>query len=148
IRFKDVVRFGARGCRKDAVLLVTMGVAGGALGIVTPYATGLLVGSIIPSADRSQLLRLTMSLLRGAVAGAMFDVTRRLALVRIAGRLGSAVQAAVWDRLLSLPMPFFRSYAAGDLAVRAMSMDTIRQLLSSTAVTALLGGLFSVFNFG
>lgn len=48
--------------------------------------------------------------------------------------MGAAVQAAVWDRLLSLPLPFFRPYTAGELAMRAMSIDSIRQVISGATV--------------
>ena len=147
ISFRDVLRFGMIGSKRDALIIVAMGLAGGALGVVPPYATGLLVGSIIPTANYPQLVQLTAILLLGAVVGSLFEAVRRLAVVRIDGRFGSAVQAAVWDRVLNLPMPFFRPYAAGDLAVRAMGMDAIRQLVSGAAVTAIFGGIFSVFNF-
>ena len=63
-----------------------------------------------------------------------FNVVRGIALRRIESRMGAAVQAAVWDRLLSLPLPFFRPYTAGELAVRAMSIDSIRQVISGATV--------------
>ena len=144
----DVLRFGFRGCGRDLSLVVLLGVCGGALGLVTPVATGALFNSIIPGAERDQLTQVTLILLACACATGMFELVRRLALARVDGRMGAAVQAAVWDRLLGLPLQFFRPYSAGDLAVRAMGVDAMRKTLSGATVTAALGGVFSLFNFG
>ncbi len=57
------------------------------------------------------------------------------------------IQAAVWDRVLKLPMAFFKKYSAGDLAVRINGVNTIRQQLSGATVTSILTGIFSGFNF-
>ena len=148
LSLKEVLRFGAHGCRRDLSLVVALGLAGGVLGLVTPVATGALFNSIIPDAERDQLLQITLVLLACACATGMFELVRRLALTRLDGRMGAAVQAAVWDRLLSLPLRFFRPYSAGDLAVRAMGIDALRKTLSGATVTAALGGLFSLSNFG
>lgn len=144
----DVLRFGVHGCRRDLWLVLLLGLAGGGLGLVTPVATGALFNSIIPGAERDQLVQVTLILLACACATGMFELVRRLALARVDGRMGAAVQAAVWDRLLSLPLRFFRPYSAGDLAVRAMGIDAMRKTLSGATVSAALGGVFSLFNFG
>ena len=148
LSLRDVLRFGVHGCRRDLWLVVLLGLAGGGLGLVTPVATGALFNSIIPGAERDQLVQVTLILLACACATGMFELVRRLALARVDGRMGAAVQAAVWDRLLSLPLRFFRPYSAGDLAVRAMGIDAMRRTLSGATVSAALGGVFSLFNFG
>ena len=62
--------------------------------------------------------------------------------------MGADLQAAVWDRLLSLPVPFFRHYTAGDLADRANGIDVIRQHLTGTVTNSIVSGLFSFLNLG
>jgi ATP-binding cassette subfamily C protein len=142
-----LLRHGIQGCGRDVATLLIVGAAGGALAMAPPLATGLLFNSVIPGAERAQLLQLTTVLVAVAVAAALFQLTRAVALTRIEGRAGSAVQAAVWDRLLSLPPNFFRSRPAGDLASRALGVDAIREALSGATATAMLGLLFSFFNF-
>ena len=90
---------------------------------------------------------MTLVLLACAWATGMFELVRRLSLLRVDGRMGAALQAAVWDRLLSLPLRFFRPYSAGELAVRAMGIDAMRKTLSGATVTGALGGVFSLSNF-
>jgi NHLM bacteriocin system ABC transporter ATP-binding protein len=143
----DVLKFGAAGCKSDIVTGITMGTIAALLGLIPSAATGWIFNTIIPGAERSQLLQVTIVLIVCAVATAMFTLARGIALLRIEGRMGAAVQAAVWDRLLSLPMPFFRPYTSGNLAIRAMGIDQIRQVISGTTVTAIMGGIFSLSNF-
>lgn len=144
----DLVRFGLRGSGRDLANILLMGSAAGLLGLATPIFTGMIFNDVIPSADRLQLVQLMAIMLVIAVATLLFKVSNAIALVRIDGRLGAGIQSAVWDRLLGLPMPFFRRYTAGDLANRAMGIDSIRQVLSGTVVTAVLSGLFSTLHFG
>jgi NHLM bacteriocin system ABC transporter ATP-binding protein len=143
----QVLRFALHGCWRDIITVGILGAVGGALGMVVPFSIGILFDSVIPSADRSQLVQLTAILLVVALAAMTFELVRTIALLRVEGRMQVTVQAALWDRLLTLPTGFFRTYAAGDLAVRAMSIDGIRQLLTGTVTTALVSGIFSVFNF-
>src|SRR5205807_6296596 len=112
----DVFRFGLRGCTRELAMIVAMGLAGGIMGIVTPYVTGIVFDYLIPSAQRAQLLQMTLFLVAMAVVTAMFVLVRSFAVLRLEGKLDAAIQAAVWDRLLSLPVSFFRDYSSGVLA--------------------------------
>lgn len=143
----DVVRTGLRGCRDDLVVVAVMGIVAALLALVPPITTGTIFNSIIPGAQRSQLIQLSAILIACAASTAMFNLVRAFALLRVEGRMSASIQSAVWDRLLSLPMPFFRPYAAGDLAVRAMGIDAMRQIISGTTISAIIGGVFSLSNF-
>ncbi len=147
LRLAAVLRFGARASGRDLLTVVGMGIAGGALAALTPVAVGVIFNSILPESERGQLMQVTALLLAVTVATALFQLTRAVALIRIEGRMSATLQAAVWDRLLALPVGFFRGYTAGNLAERAMGIDAIRQVLSGTTVAALLGVIFSAFNF-
>lgn len=144
----EIMRFGSHGCHDDLFLVVLMGIAGGILGMITPLATGMLFDTVIPGAEKSQLMQLTVALIGGAIGASMFEFTRSVAMLRIEGRMDLSIQAAVWDRLLALPVPFFRDFTAGDLAMRANGITTIRQALSGTTMNAILGAVFSIFNLG
>jgi NHLM bacteriocin system ABC transporter ATP-binding protein len=143
----ELVRFSAAGCERELVALLLTGMLTGLMGMGVPIVTGILVNSIIPAADRPQLLHWTVLLLACLVAMAMFNLGRGIALIRLEMKLGYATQAAVWDRLISLPARFFRDYSAGNLATRAQSIDGMRQTLSGATIRGILAGVFSVFNF-
>jgi ATP-binding cassette subfamily C protein len=143
----DLARLAFAGRRRDLATILFMGLAGGLLGLLIPILTGQVFGSVIPGADRSQLIQIALALIVAAMAGAIFQITRSLAVLRLGGKVDGAVQSAVWDRLLALPVTFFRRYTVGDLANRALGIDTIRGLLTGNVLTLALGAIFSVFSF-
>ena len=143
----DLARMAFAGRRRDLATILFMGLAGGLLGLLVPILTGQVFGSVIPGADRSQLLQITLALIVSSVAGALFQVIRSLAVLRLGGKVDGAVQSAVWDRLLALPVTFFRRFTVGDLANRALGIDTIRNLLTGNVLTLALAAIFSVFSF-
>ena len=138
--------FALRGSRRDLLVTAWMGVAGGLLGLFVPIVTSFLVDQVIPLADRSQVFIIGMALLVVTLSGALFEFTRAVAVQRLEGKMDGMVQPAVWDRILSLPTSFFRTYSAGDLANRAMSIDSMRESVTGTAVSAVLGAIFSSFS--
>jgi NHLM bacteriocin system ABC transporter ATP-binding protein len=144
----DLLRATFAGRRDDLQTILVMGACGGLLGMLVPILTGQLFGSIIPGADRGQLLQITLALIVAALSGTVFQLTRSLAVLRLGGRADSRVQSAVWDRLLSLPVAFFRQFTVGDLANRSLGINAIREMLTGNALTLLLGAVFSVFSFG
>jgi ATP-binding cassette subfamily C protein len=147
VDLRDLARLAFAGRRKDVVTLLAMGVVGGVLSLLVPILTGQVFGSVIPSAQRGQLFQVTVALLVAAVAGGLFQITRSLAVLRLGGKVDGVLQSAVWDRLLALPVAFFRRYAVGDLANRALGIDAIRELLTGNVLTVALSAVFSVFSF-
>ncbi|MBI4799479.1 MAG: ATP-binding cassette domain-containing protein [Desulfarculus sp.] len=144
---RELVRFGCRGLSKDLWVILLMGLCGGLLSMVAPVATGLIFDSIIPSAERLQLSQMIVALAVVAVTGSMFRLVRNLAMLRVEGKMDAEIQAGVWDRLLSLPVPFFRGYSAGDLANRANGISTMRRIMTSTMTSSVMTGIFSLFSF-
>jgi ATP-binding cassette subfamily C protein len=144
---RDLLEMALRNRRGDLATLLLMGTAGGVLGLLVPLATGAIFGSIIPASNRGLLLAMTLALTVSALASAAFQVTRSIAVLRLGGKFDGTVQAAVWDRLLALPVSFFRRYTVGDLASRSMGIDAIRDLLAGNVLTSLLAAVFSVFSF-
>jgi len=144
----DLFKFALESCRQDVYLPLLVGVGAGILGMATPYFMGMLVDEVIPEASRNQLVQLAIILAVVGVVSALFDTVRSLSLLRIEARMSSLVQPAMWDRLLGLPVSFFRRYSSGDLAQRASGIDGIRRILSGVTMAALMNAMFSLFNYG
>ena len=142
-----LLQFGFRGCRRDARVILVAGVAAGALGMMTPAFTRVLYDTIIPESRQTDLYQLAAFLTASTLSGILFTLARGYAVLRVENRMNSTIQAAVWDRLLGLPAPFFRLFTSGDLSLRSMGIDRIRAAVTSSALGALLSGIFSVFNF-
>jgi ATP-binding cassette subfamily C protein len=144
----DLLAMALRDRRDDLGTILLMGLCGGLLALLVPILTGQVFGNVIPSADRGQLAQIGLALIVSALASAAFQVTRSIAVLRLGGKVDGAVQSAVWDRLLSLPVSFFRRYTVGDLANRSMGIDAIRDMLTGNVLTSMLAAVFSLFSFG
>jgi NHLM bacteriocin system ABC transporter ATP-binding protein len=142
----DVLRFASAHTTRDFVLVAVVGSVTGLIGTLVPLLTGLVFDRIIPGAERGLLAQVTLVLLAVFGGQALFDLARGLALVRAETLMDTRLEAGVWDRLLSLPIPFFRKYSAGDLASRAAGIGGIRQVLAGATLSAMLSGVFSVWN--
>ena len=140
-----ILRFSLAGTGPDLARLGLFGVIGGLLGVLPPHFMGLLVGNIIPEASEYRLLQLSAILLVITVTSVCLGLFQGLAMLRLEVRMGASLQPAIWDRLLALPMRFFRRYASGDLVLRASAIDQIRQVLTGAAMGTVMIGLFSVF---
>ncbi|MEM8930340.1 MAG: NHLP bacteriocin export ABC transporter permease/ATPase subunit [Acidobacteriota bacterium] len=147
VRLVDLARMAVRGRRRDLVTIGLMGSGAGLLGLLVPLLTAQIFGTVIPAADRDQLTQMAIALAFAALATLGFHLTRAIAVLRLSGKLDGSVQAAVWDRLLALPVHFFKRYTVGDLASRSMGIDQIRMILLGNVTTSLLAAIFSVFSF-
>lgn len=148
ITLRDLLSFGYKsGWTRDLVMITLMGILGGILGTAIPLATGIIFSSIIPEGEKGQLLQIAFFLGASALATMLFQFTRSLATLRMEGKMEGSIQAAVWDRLLSLPVPFFKQFSAGELAMRAMGISQIRMILSGVTLNTILSSIFSIFTF-
>lgn len=148
IGIKDLLMFGLQSSwKQDLIKILIMGICGGLLGTAIPFATGIIFDDIIPEGDLGRLIQVGLMLCASALATMLFELTRSLSSQRIEGKMDGTLQAAVWDRLLSLPVPFFKQYSAGELTMRAMGISQIRMILSGTTLNSILSGIFSVFTF-
>jgi len=86
--------------------------------------------------------------LAAAVGTALFRLGQGLAILRVETVSDASTQAAVWDRLLNLPVSFFRQYTTGDLQSRVTSISQIRRQLGSTTAINLISALFALLNLG
>lgn len=143
---KQLIRFALRGLGPDFRTVAWMGVVLGVLSTVPPMITGKVFDTAIPQAERAMLFQFAGGLFLMALAQAAFKITQSIAMIRVQGRMDYSAQSAVWDRLLDLPMTFFRDYSAGDLADRASGVDQIRGIVAGAGIAAILGSFSSIFN--
>lgn len=143
----DLARFLLHGQGGLVAVVLSIGMFIGLLGTTIPIATGIMVDQLIPEADIVAVYVAAAALLSIAVVSSVLGIVRTMMLTRLESRLDYALQAAIWDRVLRLPVPFFRRYPAGDLALRINAVTSIRQALSQTTVSTLFAGVFSIFNF-
>ena len=132
--------------RVDLLWALGLSIAVALLGLVVPILTNVLISQVIPFAEIPSLMHLGLGLAAVAFGTALFSLIRSVALLRFQAFADGTLQAAVWDRLLRLPVRFFRRYEAGDLLIKATAPTELRQLFSDTILTAALSAIFSLVN--
>ena len=145
--WSDLLLFGLHGTWRDVFTMLAVGAATGLLALLMPVATGILFDTIIPGAQRGQLYQMAVMLFAANITTFLISLTSNVAMQRMEGRMEAGVQSAVWDRLLSLPVHFFKDYNSGDLVSRSLAIGQIRQMLTGAVLTSLLTGVFSIFSF-
>lgn len=147
LSIRDLLSFGSGDIARDLLVIALLGGAAGLLGLVIPYATGMVFDQAIPKSSRATLAFLALGLLVTALVTALYSITRGFAMLRMEGRLDTLLQGAIWDRIMRLPVPFFREYSSGDLVVRAMGIDQMRRMVTGSVASSLISSIFSVFYF-
>ena len=136
-----------RGRGRDILGVALMGILSALVALLIPVMTGELLAEIIPRVDVPMWTAAVVALALGALITAAVSIVGALAMLRIEARIDETLQATVWSKLLSLPLPFFRRYLAGDLADRANGVSLIRQVLTGATGASLVSGVFSIFSY-
>lgn len=135
---RDVLRFMWRPIRADVGRLALFALLVAGISLLTPVVTKAIFDRVVPGLQRSNLAWMTVLLVVFAISTLGFSLAQQIAFLRIQGRGATEVQAALWDRVLDLPLPFFREYSAGSLAMRVMGIERIRLYATGAVVTATL----------
>lgn len=139
-------RFSLRGTGGDVRNLAIAGLVTVAIGALVPIATGQVLGVFVPNGEKSLIVQVSLAVMVTSIVSAAFMLLQNLTILRMEGRMESALQPAVWDRLLNLPTRFFASRSTGELASAAMGVSAIRRVLSGIGPVALQAGTIAAMN--
>lgn len=143
---KKVLGFAMNGVKKDAKLLILASFAGSLIGLLIPILSGVIFDDVIPTADRSIHLEIFSIMIIIGLVTAGLQLVQGVLQMRVESKSSINLQAGVMDYILRLPVTFYKKYTAGDLTNRVLSINSIRQILSNTLLTAVLSGAFSFVN--
>jgi len=139
-------KFTIHGVKKDAKFLILAAFAGSLIGLLVPIFSGKMFDDVIPTADRSMLLEVFSLMIIIGITTTLLQLIQGALQLRVETKSNVNLQGGLMDHLMRLPVSFFRKYTAGDLTNRVLSVNAIRQILSSTVMTAVLSGSFSIVN--
>ena len=142
-----LLRFGLRGLGWDVVRFAVAGLVFGLLMLTPAVFLGNMVDSVIPSGSPWFLAKvaLTLALLAGLTGVAL--ILQGMAMMRVEAVSSARLGAGVWDRVLNQPQGFFRRFAAGELAMRAMAFQHVRDQVSGVVANSLLAVIFMLPTF-
>ncbi|MCQ2501775.1 MAG: NHLP bacteriocin export ABC transporter permease/ATPase subunit, partial [Lachnospiraceae bacterium] len=125
-----------------ALYLILMGLST-ALGMLSPMFTKWLFNDVLKSGDLQVLVSLAVFMVCYSICSLFFGVYQNLITAKIGIKQDIAAQAAVMNRIMSLPVTFFRQYSSGELSQRA---SYVQSLCSTLFNTIGMTGLTSVFS--
>ncbi len=142
----DVVRFGIQGKARDVWVLLLASFLAGMLGLLVPVVSGKIIDRVLPASDVMLLWQYISGLLVAGLSVLLFDTLRTVAILRIEARAGISVHAAILDRVISLPVTFFRKFSSGDLSVRMAAVNSIQHAVTGSTIGTILTSIFLVSN--
>jgi ATP-binding cassette subfamily B protein len=110
------------------------------LALALPLMTTLLVDRIIPRRDLDLLLVLAAGLGMMVTFHFISAWVRANLLVQLRTLLDAKLTIGFLDHLIDLPFAFFQRRSTGDLMMRLQSNATVREILTSGAMSAILDG--------
>jgi len=110
------------------------------LALALPLMTTLLVDRIIPRRDLDLLAVLGAGLAMMVTFNFVASLVRANLLVQLRTLLDAKLTIGFLDHLIDLPFAFFQRRSTGDLMMRLASNATVREILTSGAMSAVLDG--------
>ncbi len=135
--------------RRDLVFrLMSTSVLVQVLSLAMPLLTGVLIDRVVPHKDYSLLLIITLGFCAFQIFNAIAGFVRAHLLIHLRTQIEVSFTLRFLDHLIDLPYAFFQQHTSGDLMVRLGSNNVVRDMLTSTVLSAFLDGAMATFYLG
>jgi ABC-type bacteriocin/lantibiotic exporter with double-glycine peptidase domain len=109
-------------------------------GLAVPMLVGMVVDRVVPRGDYHLLLVLSVALGALLLFQLLASVIRGHLLLELRTRIDASMTMGFLDHLVDLAYSYFQLRPAGDLLMRMNIQTTVREILSSTAISTMLDG--------
>ena len=145
ITIKDLLQFMMDQINFSDILFYAGMMALAALvGVLSPLFSKWLFGEVLDSKSVQVLFGLAGFMCCYAVSKFLIDTLKTLVSSRMTVKINVAVEAAVMNRLLNLPVKFYKDYSSGELSQRSSYMNSLCSTLISTIMTVSTSAVFSI----
>ncbi|MFZ0322200.1 MAG: peptidase domain-containing ABC transporter [Candidatus Sulfotelmatobacter sp.] len=110
------------------------------LSAVMPFLTGVLIDRVIPRRDYSLLFILAAGYLVFQLFNGLAGFVRAHLFLHLQTQVEASFTLRFLDHLIGLPYSFFQQRTAGDLMMRLSSNSSIKEILTSTTLSAVMDG--------
>ena len=108
------------------------------VGLATPLITQVIIDKVIVHQSNSTLIVLGVALFMFMLFTSGMTWLRQYLVLHTGNRIDAVLGSQVFRHLLRLPLPYFEQRPTGTLVARLQGVETIREFLSSAAVTLVL----------
>ena len=145
---RDLLRIGLHDSAADLLRLVLSGLPAGLIKLLPALALGFSVNHVMQGGTPGAVYAVASGLAGFGLLGALLHLLQGTAITRLEGRSASRIEAAFWDRLLRLPAGILHRYPAGDLAMRGITFQNLRNGVQDIVVNSILSVIFLLPVFG
>lgn len=114
------------------------------IGMLSPKLNNLLFSTVIESGSMQLLFAITVFMVCVTISSLLINGVKSLIMARINTKMSVSIEAATMSRVLSLPAHFFKNYGSGELSARAQCINSLCNMLVSTALSSGLTSIFSL----
>ncbi len=114
------------------------------LGLILPEVNGYIFNYVIPSGRLQDVPYVILLLLGVVISSALFRLFRTFWISRMGNKVQNGLQAGLWERILSLPSPFFKEYDSGELISQVMMMEEVSNVLTDSVLPIAMTTFFSL----
>lgn len=149
LKITDLLKFMVKQLSlSDGIMYLGMMAISTLLGLLAPLFTKWLMGDVLESGSIEVLMALAVFMVCFSVTKLTFGAFQHLMNARIGIKQNIAVEAAVMNRIMSLPPTFFKKYSSGELSQRSSYVESLCNTLFNTIASTGITSLFSLVYIG
>ena len=114
---------------KDIVSFMIAGIIGGVISMVLPFIAQYMTGDILNKQHYGLFVVGASSIVVIVFMNWLFTSLSGAVTQKVKWKVTIPVEQAVMQRILTLPVPFFRQFSAGELSNRAASIESMCDIL-------------------
>jgi len=130
----QVAKFCAQGRKREVLTILLLMLFNMVLALAIPLASKLLFDYAIPNLDGVMLSEIILGLTLVYLSLFLTSITREYTNLRLNTLIDHDLQVALWNRLLDLPVNFFKTLTVGNLMQRLSGVGTIRRTVGGHAI--------------
>jgi ATP-binding cassette, subfamily B, bacterial len=116
--------------------------------LAMPLVTGMIIDKVVPRSDYSLLYVCLATIAGMTIFNIISEVVRSFVMLHLRIALDTRMTLGFLDHMVSLPYSFFQRRSTGDLMMRVDSNGTVREMVTSKSMSAVLDGLFVLMYAG
>lgn len=132
---------------RDWMAFIFLVLCGTLASLSYPIITQFLFDVVIPNRNEFLLFEIALGALLISIATLAFNFGRESIILRLESLSDHDLEMALWQRLVNLPVRFFRNHSIYDLFTFTSSVSAIRQVLTSHVIHIFLNGAFAILYF-
>jgi ATP-binding cassette, subfamily B, bacterial len=112
------------------------------VGLAMPLMTGMIIDKVVQRSDYDLLYVCLATIAGMTFFNLITEIVRAHLLLHLRISLDTRMTLGFLDHMVSLPFQFFQRRSTGDLMMRVESNGTVREIVTSKSMSAVIDGLF------